>query len=163
MGSNIPGGACTTHLAYRGFEVELRLYQSVPGSCRVTCESVRNGRLARRKNRHKRSAPGLDRVLRIRCCLAGPDNRSFMCGGVKNLCTRVPVFPQLPSAKLSRDKQRARASVVGWRGERAVELVVRPRRGNVIAGVCWGGGKWRAAGGRVVQVSGTTVNSVKRS
>src|SRR5581483_12259608 len=59
MGSNIPGGACTTHLTYRGFEVELRLYQSVPASARVTCEIVRNLQRARGRNRYKRSAAAL--------------------------------------------------------------------------------------------------------
>src|SRR6185437_5217937 len=42
----------------------------------------------------------------------------FARGGVKNLCTRVPRYPRPPSAKLSRDSQRARASVLESRRER---------------------------------------------
>src|SRR6185437_1761509 len=42
----------------------------------------------------------------------------FARGGVNDLCTRVLRYPQPPSAKLSRDTQRARASVAQRRCER---------------------------------------------
>src|SRR6185437_15209873 len=84
----------------------------------------------------------------------------FARASAKNLCTRVPRYPRLPSAKLSRDNQRTRASVLERRGKRDSPLSSgherRCHRGGLLGEEQDGGRRVEGGERRAVPLSWTS-------